>query len=223
MTEVFVDSFAKLHETIMKYDPNYAIFRGHRSLSYKLIPKIARVCPASLTSTLEQEEIRMFTKFKQRAIQFTEVTPIDDWDWLSLAQHHGLPTRLLDWTLNPLVAAYFAVKDEHNADSVILAWEMKDIIDPQKYPTLFGIDHVGKFYPRHITSRISAQSGLFTIHPYPWNSLDGVKEIDKIIIRNSFRKELKRTLYQYGIHSASLFPDLDGLAKHITWIRTNEY
>jgi type I restriction enzyme M protein len=50
----------------------------------------------------------MLEKFKREAIPYLTIKPNDDWDWLALAQHHGLPTRLLDWTQNPLVAVGIA-------------------------------------------------------------------------------------------------------------------
>lgn len=53
----------------------------------------------------------------------------NDWDMLTIAQYHGLATRLLDWSFNPLVAAYFAVKDFEDCDAVIYAYLKKSDIN----------------------------------------------------------------------------------------------
>ena len=57
----------------------------------------------------------------------------NDWDMLTIAQYHGLAARLLDWSFNPLVAAYFAVKDFEDCDAVIYAYLKNQILMSRKY------------------------------------------------------------------------------------------
>jgi hypothetical protein len=71
--------------------------------------------------TLEFHLLRNFKKYAFRP----EIINNTDWDWLALAQHHGLPTRLMDWTYSPYVALHFATAsiEKYNMDGVI--WGLK--------------------------------------------------------------------------------------------------
>ena len=82
------------------------IFRGQRS-EKPLLPKLGRL---DLKGSKENIEKLMLTEFKRGSLPLTEFKPENNWDWLALAQHHGLPTRLLDWTYSALVALWFAVE-----------------------------------------------------------------------------------------------------------------
>jgi len=119
-----------------------------------------------------------------------------------------------------LVGAYFAVEKDHDEDSLIYAYHKPSFIPTDKHSNPFRWKKVAKFIPAHVTRRITAQVGVFTIHPNPSKPLKS-RDIDRLIIKQEFRKELKRILYQYGIHRASLFPDADGLSTHIKWLRTD--
>lgn len=215
-----IKSFEDFHDTIKKYSGKIVIYRGVRDINYKLIPRLGRIKYKS--GNVIKEEKKMLRLFKERSLPFLNFTPRNDWEWLALAQHHGLPTRLLDWTTNPLVAAYFAVEKEHKGDSAVYAYRTRNFLDTIKKPDPFEIKQIGKFIPSHVTQRITAQAGLFTIHPTPTEEFND-SAVEVIIISEESRQKLKKELYQYGIHKASLFPDLDNLAKHIEWIRTDQH
>lgn len=219
---VLINSFPTLHEAVLSYGKMIVAYRGVRDESYLLIPKIGRVDFLNKGRTLEYEEEVILKRFRTHALPYLRVPCSNSWDWLALAQHHGLPTRLLDWTLNPLVAAYFAVAEDHSGDSAVYAYTFGQSIDLEVNPDPFHLDVVGLFRPSHITERITAQAALFTIHPKPRESFDSDK-IDKYVITNAFRRELKFILYRYGVTRASMFPGLDGLAGHIEWLRADQY
>jgi len=219
MKEIQLESFEIFHQQVQSYNKEADIYRGVTNKDYQLIPKIGRV-PLRKNQSREREEGRIFRRFKERALPYLEFMPRNDWDWLAIAQHHGLPTRLLDWTRNPLAALYFAVERESSYDSAIYVLRGYEVISTMRHPDPFKYSQVGKFVPDRITPRISAQLGVFTIHPEPEEPFSS-DSIEKLIIPNRIRRRLKKIADTYGINRATLFPDLDGLAHHIIWQRTN--
>ena len=219
MKEIEIHSFGELHEIIESYDERTIMYRGVKSVKFPLIPKIGRIVPPRSIGSREVNEKEILRLFKERALRFIDFTPTSDWDWLALGQQHGLPTRLLDWTNNPLVACYFAVEEPSEDDRVIYAYQNQSYIDVEEYPDPFRYRQVGKFIPWHISPRITNQGGLFTIHPKPYEQFES-DDMEKLVIPNRLRSTLKRTLNKYGVDRFSLFPSLDGLSSHIEWLQS---
>ena len=90
------------------------VFRGLARSSYSNVSSLSRL--QGEYARLERHLVRNFRKYAHR-----EAPGPTTWDWLSLAQHHGLPTRLLDWTFSPLVALHFATASWPDDDAVLLA------------------------------------------------------------------------------------------------------
>ena len=102
-------------EKIMRYRAN-RIYRGAADKDWRLVPSLNRVCAHDLS--LEQAVIRSFRKYGYTDLaQYTGF-----WQLLPVAQHYGLPTRLLDWSYSPLVAAHFATEDTDAYDRDGAIW-----------------------------------------------------------------------------------------------------
>ena len=222
MKEIEITTFRELHEVIETYDARTVIYRGVKSVNLPLVPKIGRLTPPDSAKSREWNEKEILRLFKQQALPYLDFMPSSDWDWLALGQQYGLPTRLLDWTGNPLVSCFFAVEQPGEDNSVIYAYQTEDYIDVEKYADPFKYREVGKFIPRHITRRITTQGGLFTIHPDPYDPFES-EDMEKIIIPNKIRSDLKKTLNKYGVDQFALFPGLDSLAAHIEWLQSRAY
>lgn len=234
MKSIEIKSFADYAKYISKEcDEDYLLFRGQPQRR-PLLPKIARVKIDHNDQILKIEK-KMLEDFKLQAPPLLEIIPATDWDWLALAQHHGMATRLLDWTINPFAALWFTVESssEKQANDFGIIWIFKtrknDYINPVEHHNPFKIDRTRIFRPRHITRRIVSQSGWFTVHKYMSTKgnflpLERNKTYNKnlrcILIAPSNFAQIRRELDRCGFNAAALFCDMDGLCRHIQWQNT---
>lgn len=203
------------------------LFRG-QNVDKPLLPKIARI---KLRGNIENIEKLMLEEFRRGIIPLSEFKPEDNWDLLALAQHHGLPTRLLDWTYNALVGLWFAVctssKEENGKVGNGVVWVLSGLVADFRTNTKKNDPLDNKitkiFRSTVITRRISAQSGVFTVHKVN----DGGKivrfetnrefshKLTKIIIPPQQFSPIRNQLKMLGINNFTIFPDLDGFCKHL--------
>lgn len=224
-----ISSFSEYaHFISIECDEDDLLFRGQRA-DWHLLPKMGRL-KLYEGKQLPDIEAKMLDDFKRKAIPHLNRLPDNDWDWLALAQHHGMATRLLDWTLNPFAALWFAVEqpaiDQKPGVVWILPPEKDDFVRESPASSPFAIDRTRVFQPKHITQRIVVQSGWFTVHHYlptekqfvPFEQDDRYQAgLRKVVIAADAFSPIRRELDRCGFNAAALFADLDGLARHIEW------
>jgi hypothetical protein len=118
---LFADAW---HPELRRFRSDFA-YRGRNDVDEDLRTSLLRL--GGEPASIELHLLRNFRKYAQR-----EDVPFDSvWNWLALAQHHGLPTRLLDWTYSPYVAAHFATSRLEFFDRDGVVW-MVDYVRAQE-------------------------------------------------------------------------------------------
>jgi len=208
------------------------LFRGQNDADWDLAPRIARIKwrPSYQVQTLRERETALLDEFERLAIAHVGRPFNNDWEMLASAQHHGLPTRLLDWTSNPLVALWFAL-DGKMDDSPAVVWAYpfgsKDLVEDPRSTSPFATDKTRLYRPHHSNARIVAQSGWFSVHKF--SSSDGGpsefnyipqfrKQLQKYVIDAEDFPAVRHVLARCGVTPASVYPDLSGLCDHLRWV-----
>lgn len=235
-----IEKIFSLEKFLNYLDNNFGggllLYRGQRE-DKTLLPKIARYSlEYNIGSKILNIENAMFEEFKKRYLPYADIIPDNDWDKLALAQHYGMPTRLLDWTDNPLAGLWFATQKppvDRRTNGVLWVFEVpkQDILEIKESSAPFHVERTKVFRPNHITRRITAQGGWFTVHKY----IDEKKKfisfeknilykdlLTKLIIPPYVFKKLKHQLNLLGVNSSSLFPELTGLCEHIEWFHIHK-
>jgi hypothetical protein len=209
------------------------VFRGQRE-EKPLRPKLGRLVPRGQREDIER---LMFNEFKRTSVSLASHQPSSDWDFLAIAQHHGLPTRFLDWTYSALAALWFAVEREpatkegvpQNGVVWLLKTEVEDFIEHEEDCSPFDNEKTRIYRPRVISPRIAVQRGVFTVHPMhsserfvAFQSENGFKDrFVKFVVEASAFSRIGKHLDSCGINRFVLFPDLVGLCSHLEWRYTN--
>jgi len=218
----------------------YPWFRGQGCGDdrWPLVPKLYR----PEFQKLDEDDFRK--EFQLRAWPYllgTAWEPNSKWEWYFLMQHHGLPTRLLDWTESALVALYFALNDqEKKANPAVWAfnpWELNrklarkgdEILNPRekKIQRYLPEPYSRQALPKHPiaiqpplkSNRIAAQQGTFTLHGSSFKALDHYRLLKphcvKIEILRSKVPLMKEQLLVAGIAETTVFPELTGLCREL--------
>jgi hypothetical protein len=222
-----LENISSSHNNDIEHKIGDILYRG-QSQDFPLLPKIARI---NLRYNWQETETKMLTEMKIRGKIHKDFSKIDTWGLLKLAQHYGLNTRLLDWTENPLVAIWFACREESRPYKpyvyVLLPnWEI-DLLDTKLIPE--PKLHHTKLYllkSEFEDPRVIAQDAWFTVHSesrkhHAFIPLGELKydrtRIIKIEINPESRGKILSDLDNLGINYVTVFPDLEGVCKYINW------
>ncbi|MCU4969305.1 hypothetical protein CN596_11485 [Bacillus toyonensis] len=235
---MYSEKWKRILDDVSEFTSNSNIwFRGHSSTRYTLDSGLFRLNMNNINEYISLET-QLYTYYKNLGYMLhNEDNP---WHILYSMQHYGVKTRLLDWSESFAVALFFATENWSSGSTARiwmlnptslnqLARDKAEIISPNKleYPEVYKNANESKeslaIYPIKNSNRILSQHGVFTIQGNSGEPMEkefGGKLITSGVLKHidlpwDVQNDAMRYLKQNGINKYSLFPDLDGLAKHI--------
>lgn len=222
MQEIRLESLTHYIELTQRRKQEYLIFRGVSDSTYRLESSFGRrfkmlvengIRKGDDWQNLEAAFVQNFTDFSFPLIGGFS----NDWEKIAMMQHHGLPTRLLDWSSNPIIGLFFATSKSGVDGSVYVFQCASEIIlrpGSSDCPTPIECNEVRLYMPRHTSPRMNAQSCVFTFHPGPLEIFEH-EDLTKIQIPMELKSALRNQLAHLGIDHYFVFQDLDNLCKKI--------
>jgi len=215
-------------------------FRGNSDLTDRLTPSALRFTKLSQRN----RALDLLSDFKRFGELKLQKTPNDDeeFKWVQLAQHYGLPTRLLDWTKNAAIALYFACEKESQKDGAVFILNPVDlnreafpkkprILDPnqdaeliEEYLQLDGMKDLRGLKtiavnPPWNSERIVLQQGTFTLHGSRMFTLTDsqVPSLVYLRIEKDNKQALLEELERIGVNEMSIFPEAEHMCSYLKW------
>jgi hypothetical protein len=216
------------------------IFRGHADIAWDLKPKLYRAEYGGLKKgeELKEYELKVLRSFMQRAYNYISDSNINAYvDYLKLlyiAQHHGVPTRLLDFTTNPLIALYFACYGEEKKDkdgAVFITFrgsykteqgineKVNDYFTSPSYNhTTFPTDKPVCPDSIFLIPRMTSQASAFLVWGNDKSSLCDIGSdilLSRMMINRAYKQRILDELELLDIHKATVYSSLDKLGEYI--------
>lgn len=243
MNEIVINSIDSMVMQIKKFRDKYQEqpiwFRGQRNSSWNLIPSIQRGDLHTKENFITNDFYIYVNQIEDNAPDKTNYAA-----WMSLMQHYGLPTRILDWSTSPLIASYFALEKNREESNDACIWVLlprrvnkREGFGEYVYPIdAYTIQEMlipafknnaeleEKFKDKIIAChsveknlRMYSQQSAFTVH----NSMKKLEDICdsetlfKLIIPAEYKQEFYDSISVLGISTSFIYPDMEHVSKDI--------
>jgi hypothetical protein len=224
--DIQVASWNELNEQLYQGSWREPLERFRSSFAFRGMSRVEHDLQTSLMQLggpYAKQEGHLLRNFRKYALR--SAVPEDSvWNWLALAQHHGLPTRLLDWTYSPYVALHFATYElaDYNADGVVwcVDYTRTNTFLPKKLRSLLHKEGSDVFTAEMLGRAASTLTGFDGLGAGDFRfDLWLAKNSDcfrRIVFPARLKWEVRDKLDQANITERVLFPGLDGLSR---WLK----